>query len=440
MSQFIGQGEGHANVPAHRLSLRDIVSQYEAQLADLPMAIEAYKAAHTAMQTACSIQGAYGGQVTSDRGTVSLQHAKEVLLSSAWKHVYTGLKITRLASASDKKKFERFFERPLPFTLENIRETFGDYILDPRGNMLRGLAEVFSDLDPAFRSHEKMKIGVKGLPKRVVITNVGEYCHGWGADKIMDMLKAYDAVCDRPLIEYTNFRDWMEGKFEDYFGLTIKRFKNGNAHIFFGPEALKTINKALSEYYGEVLPDCPEERTERRRQTSTAVSKDLAFYGTPRKVLDFMAQHYELPHGMVLEPSAGEGAILDWIKEVSPDASTIGVEVDVTRALKCINKGHRVLRGNFLEQPAEPIYDFVVMNPPFVGKHYQKHVDHAKKFLKPGGRLLAILPATAMYDHGYVDDDPRGWHSKWRDLPTGSFSESGTNVQTGIYQYFAPKD
>jgi hypothetical protein len=83
------------------------------------------------------------------------------------------------------------------------------------------------------------------------------------------------------------------------------------------------------------------------------------------------------------------------------------------------------------------------MNPPFYGRHYAKHVRHAFKFLKPGGTLKAILPATARYDHGELDDmipKSRWGDSAWRDLPVGSFSESGTNVNTTILTLHKPKE
>ena len=53
---------------------------------------------------------------------------------------------------------------------------------------------------------------------------------------------------------------------------------------------------------------------------------------------------------------------------------------------------------------------------PLYGRHYAKHVRHALKFLKPGGTLTAILPATARYDHGELDD----LHPRWDDLPVGA--------------------
>lgn len=70
------------------------------------------------------------------------------------------------------------------------------------------------------------------------------------------------------------------------------------------------------------------------------------------------------------------------------------------------------------------------MNPPFAGMHYLKHIEKAIECLKPGGQLVAILPATAMYSHGKLPKG--GW---WYDLPIGSFKESGTNVNTGCWVF-----
>ena len=46
-------------------------------------------------------------------------------------------------------------------------------------------------------------------------------------------------------------------------------------------------------------------------------------------------------------------------------------------------------------------------------------------FLKLGGTLVAIRPATAHYDL----EELKG---QWTDLPVGSFAEVGTSVPTGI--------
>ena len=125
----------------------------------------------------------------------------------------------------------------------------------------------------------------------------------------------------------------------------------------------------------------------------------------------------------VLEPSCGDGRILDAVKNYGQQA--LGIEYHAVRAAEAMAKGHSVVTANFLECPPRAEFDAVVMNPPFYGRHYVKHVRHALKFLKPGGVLVSILPATAHYDH-------RELEGEWRDLPVGSFAEAGTNAPTGL--------
>ena len=125
----------------------------------------------------------------------------------------------------------------------------------------------------------------------------------------------------------------------------------------------------------------------------------------------------------VLEPSCGCGRLLDALRDAGAEA--FGIEVDRARAETCREKGHRVQCANFLETVPTGDFDRVVMNPPFYGRHYARHVEHALRYLKAGGTLTAILPAAARYEHDLVD-------GSWEDLPVGSFSESGTNVNTCI--------
>lgn len=109
-------------------------------------------------------------------------------------------------------------------------------------------------------------------------------------------------------------------------GVWLKRFQNGNGHLFFDETALRDINRALAEYYGEVLPDCHEERPDKPRG-STAVSKDLQYYPTPEHVVDrLLCDLSYLDGALVLEPSCGCGRILDGLRKRG--AKTFGIEVD----------------------------------------------------------------------------------------------------------------
>ena len=147
------------------------------------------------------------GETTLNTGDICERKLKESLLKSAWRHVYDGLNIKSISSAQDRRKFEQGMASPAAFTLDNIRAMFGDYLTDPRGNILRGLAEVFCNLDPAYKSHEKVKIGVQGLPKRIILSGCVDYFHGWGADKIRDILNALAAYQRKPLVTQQEMRE-----------------------------------------------------------------------------------------------------------------------------------------------------------------------------------------------------------------------------------------
>lgn len=426
---------------ANRINAGDLVAEYESKASSLAEALAEFERAGDALESAATLRGTWGC-VGIDIGSVYHRTLEQSLLQSAWRHFYEAGGFERVASADDKRRFERLFSDPPKFTVENLWNEFGKY-RDQRGAILRGLAEVFSQLDPAFKSHEKMKVGVKGLPKRVILSSVGGY-GSYGRDRLRDLLNALAAYQGLPLVEYAElsellengdvmmsswtYNDTLRGEVRRFpgRGVWLKRFTNGNGHLFFSADTLHDINKALAEFYGDVLPDCPEERPARKRP-GTDVARDLQFYRTSDDVAERLLSHLPgLTGKRVLEPSCGDGAILDALR--SAGAHAVGCEVDAARAAMCEAKGHRVMRMNFLETVPEPTFDFVAMNPPFYGRHYAKHVRHALRFLKPGGRLVSILPATARHDHGELDD----LRPQWSDLPIGSFSASGTNINTCI--------
>lgn len=441
------------NTPALQRSLVDVVSEYDAKSAAVGDAMRAFEKAGTDLKMAVTVAGVYG-DVTIDTGYIHESSLRTCLLRSAWKHIYEGLNLDRIASAEDKRKWATALEKPAPFTIDNIRSTFGHYILDPRGNILRGLAEVFCQLDPAFKSHDKVKIGVKGLPKRIIVGYVG-YSDSYGRQKLRDMFNALAAYRGEPLMENKEFDELdklhsgirkLSGEVV-IRGLRVKKYGNGNAHVMFSNAALRDVNKALAEFYGQVLPDTTDEKPA-KKQASTAVAKDLQFYGTPAKVIDDILRHKFSASGLagkrVLEPSCGEGAIMEGLVRAGANADDmLGIEVDLGRVMKSRRKRFDVLHANFLEVATPKLFDMVVMNPPFYGQHYAKHVRHAWSLLAPGGTLVAILPATARYDHGLLDDLVKeGGHrydGAWHDLPVGSFSESGTNINTTVLTLHKPK-
>lgn len=445
--------------PALPVTVADIIEEYERKRDAIPQAIAALNDACTALKTAATVRGAFVDRVIEEPRPHET-HLRDVLLKSGWQAVQDRLNVAAVMTAKDKDELKRAMAKPPELNMETVKATFGDYLIRPRFHILRGLAEAFTQLDPAYKSHSKVRLGVRGLPKRVILNYWGDYASGHGRNRFVDMANALAAYQGKPQIEWKEMQaiGYAHGAGEDAVldgrayadprpsyrkepetiktvdrGLIVRKFQNGNAHVFFDKWALFDINKALAEFYGEVLPDAEPENA--KPQASREVAKDLQFYPSPPAVvaaaldfagiekLDQWSRRAGVTRYSVLEPSCGDGRMMDEIKARGSDV--LGVEYDPERAAICRAKGHGVVTGNFLMAAPKPEFDRVVMNPPFYGRHYIKHVRHALEFLKPGGVLVAVLPATAHYDHGELKGE-------WRDLPVASFADVGTNIPTGL--------
>ena len=82
------------------------------------------------------------------------------------------------------------------------------------------------------------------------------------------------------------------------------------------------------------------------------------------------------------------------------------------------------------------------MNPPFADQADIDHVTHALSFLKPGGKLVAIMSAGVTFREDRKASDFRaliwGMGGTMNELPEDSFKQSGTNVRTVLVEVRAP--
>lgn len=143
------------------------------------------------------------------------------------------------------------------------------------------------------------------------------------------------------------------------------------------------------------------------------------------------------PDMTVLEPSAGLGALAKaaWASH----GKVTSVEIDRKSCEKLAANVHvdgfgPVICADFLQQDPSPTYDRVVMNPPFTRDQDIAHVRHAAQFLKPGGRLVAIMSGGITYRTRGAAPAFREWVASLggtiERLPDNAFAESGTNVST----------
>jgi hypothetical protein len=118
------------------------------------------------------------------------------------------------------------------------------------------------------------------------------------------------------------------------------------------------------------------------------------FYPTPEKLARIAVDLAEIGDGhQVLEPSAGMGGLADLL----PKERTTCVEISPLHCKVLESKGYQtVIDADFLTVNAGPMrFDRIVMNPPFSSGRWEAHTEHAASMLAPGGRLVAILPASA---------------------------------------------
>jgi predicted RNA methylase len=154
-----------------------------------------------------------------------------------------------------------------------------------------------------------------------------------------------------------------------------------------------------------------------------------AFY-TPNDVAKQVASLANVKGCLVLEPSAGDGALVDACNEhEAAGVDAIELEPGCQEVLR--SKARSVLIGDFLSMSPAPIYDRVVMNPPFTKGQDLKHIAHALKWLKPDGVLYSIVPDK---------DCPKlaklGAETECQ-FKAGAFKESGTNVATRLISILA---
>lgn len=172
------------------------------------------------------------------------------------------------------------------------------------------------------------------------------------------------------------------------------------------------------------------------------IPQDFGYFPTPPRVVARLVELAEVPtNARLLEPSAGRAAIASAFKDVAAVDAVELLDENVA-ALKAHDWITSITQADFLTIDPEPVYDRVVMNPPFGKQADIRHVRHAARFLKPGGRLVAVMSAGVLFRENTLTRDFREYVSDlggfFEELPEESFKASGTSVNTVIVCFDAP--
>lgn len=208
-------------------------------------------------------------------------------------------------------------------------------------------------------------------------------------------------------------------------------------------------NERARAAWGLLTPADPARAKEeelRRKVSDLKFAKIEGYFPTPAELVAKMLRLAYLPDGaLVLEPSAGSGAIADAVREAGHTVHCVERHSSLAEVLRL--KGHHVTHDDFTEiDPEAPVYDAVVMNPPFERGQDVEHVMHAWRFVKPGGAVIAIMGAGVRYRGQRPYSTFRDWMDGEEltgadviDIPAGAFKESGTGVASVMVCLYKPE-
>jgi adenine-specific DNA-methyltransferase len=161
-------------------------------------------------------------------------------------------------------------------------------------------------------------------------------------------------------------------------------------------------------------------------------TKDLGAFYTPATIADVLAEWVvETGQELLLEPSVGDGALLraalscaERRRPGARELRLIGCDLDeqaIAGVRQWLAPNHELLLGSFLDldfDKIEPVHG-VISNPPFTRNHalpkqlrdtlrqrfsikgaagiWVAFLLHAMRFLRPGGRMAAVVPRAAMF-------------------------------------------
>lgn len=144
----------------------------------------------------------------------------------------------------------------------------------------------------------------------------------------------------------------------------------------------------------------------------------------------------------VLEPSAGSGSIALEAMRRGAIVTAVEIDRDLVVALCSETEGRmNIACEDFLAWAlriparAQP-YDSVLMNPPFRRGLDMAHVWRAFGLVRPGGYLVSVMSphwtfAPERSAREFREEVRRRDHI-WTPLPSGTFKQEGTGVETGL--------
>jgi len=154
-------------------------------------------------------------------------------------------------------------------------------------------------------------------------------------------------------------------------------------------------------------------------------------FQTPAPIADKMLSLCgSLAGKTLLEPSAGLGRIIKPALNSGAIVTAVENSADCAGYLYDNFNNIKLIQKDFLIVDFADKFDFIVMNPPFKMGIDIKHINHALKFLKKGGKLITLC-ANGPRQNKQL----KPLCDYWEVLPDNSFKKEGTsaNISLGVF-------
>lgn len=208
---------------------------------------------------------------------------------------------------------------------------------------------------------------------------------------------------------------------------TLKDTADGQGFIYYA-DTTPTPPAATAEE-----PDKTAESVNAMKETLRAgvqVVSAPQLFPTPPEIAQRMTELADITSGdKVLEPSAGTGNLIAaalGAGAFESDVVAVEINVQLSEALTARYAKARVFCGDFLALSFER-FDVILMNPPFTRGADIEHILHARTFLAPDGRLVALCANGPKQNEVLAP-----LADSWEVLPTGSFASEGTGVNVAM--------
>ncbi len=165
------------------------------------------------------------------------------------------------------------------------------------------------------------------------------------------------------------------------------------------------------------------------------LKKEFQFFGTPDGLCDELVilANIQKEH-TVLEPSAGQGAIIKAIQRHLPKSVDYCELMPINQTFLKKIPNTTFIAEDFLTMKGKGLYDRIVMNPPFSGNQDILHVRAAYELLKKGGRLVSITSTHYKLSTNKKETEFMNWlkevKADVRLIEAGAFKQSGTGIST----------